>query len=402
MDLLDAGEHARLREWGNRAVLTQPAPTSASIPVLWAAQVARNAAAVALTFEGRSLTYRELDAAATRLAHLLAGHGVGPGSVVALLLSRSAEAIVAILAVLKTGAAYLPIDPGLPANRVEFMLADAAPIAAITTATLAHRIDGHDLLVIDVSDIHDSVVDTQPPTALPAPGPDDIAYFIYTSGTTGIPKGVAITHHNITQLVAALHAQAAGGSLVASLVAVAFAGLRRLGVGDLGRTTRWRTTRHRPGVDDPLTRRFPCPTCRRARHRPEPDALGVLRAANRLANLGGAGTRTATAAEARGGAVRRRSAGSTASADLAAPPPGITAAAQPVRHHRDHGARLVAGIIPATRTTLPTPAAPSGCPSRTLAFLCWTGGCVRCPPVWWGSCTSRVMVWALGIGVGRG
>ncbi|MGB9306482.1 MAG: amino acid adenylation domain-containing protein, partial [Mycobacterium sp.] len=198
MDLLDAGEHARLREWGNRAVLTQPVPTSASIPGLWAAQVARNAEAVALTFEGRSLTYRELDAAATRLAHLLAGHGVGPGSVVALLLSRSAEAIAAILAVLKTGAAYLPIDPGLPANRVEFMLADAAPIAAITTATLAHRLDGHDLLVIDVSDIHDSVVDTQPPTALPAPGPDDIAYFIYTSGTTGIPKGVAITHHNIT------------------------------------------------------------------------------------------------------------------------------------------------------------------------------------------------------------
>ena len=105
-----------------------------SIPVLFAAQVARTPEAVAVTFGDRSMTYRELDEAANRLAHLLAGHGVGPGACVALLLSRSAEAIVAMLAVLKTGAAYLPIDPALPAARIGFMLADAAPIAAITTA----------------------------------------------------------------------------------------------------------------------------------------------------------------------------------------------------------------------------------------------------------------------------
>ena len=85
MDVLDAGEHARLDEWGNRAVLTQPAPTPVSIPVLWAAQVARTPEAVAVTFEGRSLTYRELEEAANRLAHLLAGQGAGPGQCVALL-----------------------------------------------------------------------------------------------------------------------------------------------------------------------------------------------------------------------------------------------------------------------------------------------------------------------------
>ena len=118
---------------GNRAVLTQPAPAPVSIPVLFAAQVARTPEAVAMTFGERSWTYRELEEAANRLAHLLAGHGAGPGQCVALLLSRSAEAIVAILAVLKTGAAYLPIDPALPAARIGFMLADAAPIAAITT-----------------------------------------------------------------------------------------------------------------------------------------------------------------------------------------------------------------------------------------------------------------------------
>ena len=127
--------------------------------MLFAAQVARTPEAVAVTFEGRSMTYRELEEAANRLAHLLAGHGVGPGQCVALLLERSAEAIVAMLAVLKTGAAYLPIDPALPAARIGFMLADAAPIAAITTAGLADRLDGCDLLVIDVDD---PAIDSQP------------------------------------------------------------------------------------------------------------------------------------------------------------------------------------------------------------------------------------------------
>ena len=75
IDVLDAGEHARLDEIGNRAVLTRPAPTPVSIPVLFAAQVARTPEAVALTFQGRSMTYRELEEAANRLAHLLAGHG---------------------------------------------------------------------------------------------------------------------------------------------------------------------------------------------------------------------------------------------------------------------------------------------------------------------------------------
>ena len=164
VDVLDGSEHARLDGWGNRAVLTQPT-TPVSIPVLFAAQVARTPDAVALTFEGRSMTYREVEEAANRLAHLLAGQGVGPGQCVGLLLSRSAEAIVAILAVLKTGAAYLPIDPGLPAARIGFMVDDAAPMAAITTTGLADRLDGCDLVVIDVDDPR---IDTQPSTALPA------------------------------------------------------------------------------------------------------------------------------------------------------------------------------------------------------------------------------------------
>src|SRR6202022_3100183 len=183
-------------------VLAQPV-RPVSIPVLFAEQAARAPEAVALVCGQRSWTSRELDEAANRLAHLLAAHGVGPGQCVALLFNRSAESIVAILAVLKTGAAYLPIDRGLPAARIGFVVADAAPVAAITTTGLADRLDGH---VVAVIDVNDPAVDTQPSTALPAPGPDNIAYLIYTSGTTGLPKGVAVTHRNVTQLLASLDA----------------------------------------------------------------------------------------------------------------------------------------------------------------------------------------------------
>src|ERR1700748_2538933 len=101
--LLDEAEQACLEGWGNRAVLTRPAPPSVSIPVLFAAQVARTPEAVAISCGERSWTYREVEEAANRLAHLLAAHGVGPGECVGLLFTRSVEAVVAILAVLKTG-----------------------------------------------------------------------------------------------------------------------------------------------------------------------------------------------------------------------------------------------------------------------------------------------------------
>ena len=200
IDVVDTGEHAHLDEIGNRAVLARPA-TAVSIPVLFAEHVQRTPEAVALRCGERSWTYRELDAASNRLAHLLAGLGAAPGACVALLFPRSAEAIIAILAVLKTGAAYLPIDPAHPDARIEFMLTDAAPIAAITTTGLRPRLDGRDLVVVDITDPH---IRTYPATGLPAPAADDLAHIIYTSGTTGVPKGVAVTHHNVTRLFDAL------------------------------------------------------------------------------------------------------------------------------------------------------------------------------------------------------
>ncbi len=221
MDLLNREEHARLDEWGNSAVLARPAATAVSIPERFAAQVARAPEAVAISFGDRSWTYRELDESANRLAHELVRHGAAPGTRVALLLPRTADAIVAILAVLKTGAAYLPIDPAHPDARIDFVLADAKPVAAVTSAELRPRLDGRDLLVID-ADAPDADDRLQAATALAMPAADDIAYVIYTSGTTGAPKGVAVPHRNVTQLLESLDAELALGQVWTQCHSLAF------------------------------------------------------------------------------------------------------------------------------------------------------------------------------------
>ncbi|RDH76139.1 amino acid adenylation domain-containing protein, partial [Mycolicibacterium moriokaense] len=203
IDVLDEAERVELDEFGNRAVLKQQAEARISVTDLFDRHVARGPDAPAVTFEDHTRTYRELDEAANRLAHLLASTGVGRGDRVALVSERSAQAVTAILAVLKCGAAYVPIDPAVPASRLDFILTDAAPVAAITTAGLRPRLAGHDIAIVEADD---PALDSQPSTALPSPHPDDIAYVIYTSGTTGVPKGVAVSHHNVTQLMTSVDA----------------------------------------------------------------------------------------------------------------------------------------------------------------------------------------------------
>ncbi|ODR19150.1 hypothetical protein BHQ19_25270 [Mycolicibacterium porcinum] len=203
IDLLGDDEHDSLDVWGNRAALTQTVAAPTSIPELFSAQVARTPAATALTCGERSWTYLELDRAADRLAHQLVHHGAGRGESVALLFSRSAEAIIAILAVLKSGAAYLPIDPAHPDARIAFMIADAVPVATVTTTDLRPRLAE---LAVPIIDVDGHAYDQPSASRLPDPAPDDLAYLIYTSGTTGVPKAVAVTHHNVTQLLQSLPA----------------------------------------------------------------------------------------------------------------------------------------------------------------------------------------------------
>ncbi|MED5814022.1 amino acid adenylation domain-containing protein, partial [Mycolicibacterium sp. 050232] len=196
IDVLEPAEQVRLDEVGHRAVLARPVVES-SIPELFAAQVERAPDAVALRFDGRSMSYRELDEASNRLGHLLVAEGAGPGAGVGLLAGRSADAVVAILAVLKSGAAYLPMDPAVPDARIEFMLTDARPVAVITTLEHRGRLGECGATVIDINDPR---IDGQCSSAIPVPAPDDVAHIIYTSGTTGVPKGVAVTHQNVTRL----------------------------------------------------------------------------------------------------------------------------------------------------------------------------------------------------------
>ncbi|MEU4248902.1 non-ribosomal peptide synthase/polyketide synthase [Amycolatopsis sp. NPDC026612] len=175
---LSAADRARL------AVEQTPSLPAPTITELFAAQVAAHPDAIALTGDGTSLTYVELNARANRLAHRLIALGAGPERFVALRLPRSPEQVVAILAVLKAGAAYLPIDPATPAERVDRMLADTDPVTVLAPED------------VDVA----AGPQADPPLRC---APEHPAYVIYTSGSTGLPKGVVIPHRNVTRLLAA-------------------------------------------------------------------------------------------------------------------------------------------------------------------------------------------------------
>ncbi|MFQ6397948.1 amino acid adenylation domain-containing protein [Nocardia sp. KC 131] len=182
-----------------------------SIPAVFARQVALTPDACAVTFEGRTITYRELDAKARALAVRLAAAGAGPDRFVALLLPRSGELVVAVLAVLMTGAAYVPLDPGYPDDRVQFILTDSEPVFALTLEEFVprlQRIAGPSTAVVDLAAVTDADR-SQPTLASVLPGESTAglpAYLIYTSGTTGRPKGVVIPHQNVLHLLSALRA----------------------------------------------------------------------------------------------------------------------------------------------------------------------------------------------------
>jgi amino acid adenylation domain-containing protein len=208
LPLLSGAERNRVViEWND----TDQQVPSATFPALFEAQVTRTPDLSALLFEGRALSYAELDARANRLAHLLIQKGVGPEQVVALALPRSVEIVVSQLAVMKAGAAFLPVDPAYPAERIRFMLADAKPVLVITLAAIEPVLpcpEGMTVLVVDEPDIVFAL------RKLPARAPRDAdrrsppllahpAYVIYTSGSTGRPKGVVVSHAGLASFSAA-------------------------------------------------------------------------------------------------------------------------------------------------------------------------------------------------------
>jgi nonribosomal peptide synthetase DhbF len=234
LDIYLPGERDRLlRRWNDTAT----GVPSMSPPELFQAQATRTPDAVALAWADGELTYRELNERANRLARHLIGLGAGPERVVALALPRGEAVIVALLAVAKTGAAYLPVDPGLPPSRIAFMLADAAPVLVVTDTATAPRLpsataprlpsDGPPRLLADDQATRAEVAarpafdltDADRTTSLLGLHP---VYVIYTSGSTGTPKAVVISHAALANLVAAhvaMHAVGSGSKLlqVASL-----------------------------------------------------------------------------------------------------------------------------------------------------------------------------------------
>ncbi|MGJ5892736.1 amino acid adenylation domain-containing protein [Streptomyces niveiscabiei] len=178
---------------------TREFPHATSVPAMLAAQTARTPDAVAVVSGGRSLTYGELDARAAGLAALLRAAGAGAGDRVAVRVERSADLLVAVSAVWRAGAAYVPLDPEYPAERAAYVVADSgATVLLVSGETPATLLDAC-AAVVRVED-----AGTDPGSAGPTVLPDDLAYVLYTSGSTGRPKGVEVSHRSLALLIAAM------------------------------------------------------------------------------------------------------------------------------------------------------------------------------------------------------
>ncbi|MGH3930518.1 MAG: amino acid adenylation domain-containing protein, partial [Pseudonocardiaceae bacterium] len=204
-DILTAEERHRLLVDYND---TNRPIAQACLPTLFETQARATPQAVAVVFADATLTYTQLNKRANQLAHALIGRGMGPEQIIALALPRSPELIVAILAILKTGAAYLPLDPDYPPARISFMLHDAQPTLLLTDTQIASGLPDADLtarLMIDepaTAEMLTGYADTDPTdTDRTTPlTPQHPAYVIYTSGSTGQPKGVVVCHQSVVNL----------------------------------------------------------------------------------------------------------------------------------------------------------------------------------------------------------
>ena len=195
LGLLDAAGRELLLEWAQHP---RPYPRERSIHSLFAEQAAHSPDALALKYGDSHMTYAELDQRANQLARVLQAAGVRSGDVVGVCLERSPELITSVLSILKAGAAYLPLDPTYPQERLAFMLEDAHARLVITASDLANRLPRTTRCVCLDSDALDAQFSDPVDVDTSA---DQLVYVMYTSGSTGTPKGVLVTHRGVVRLV---------------------------------------------------------------------------------------------------------------------------------------------------------------------------------------------------------
>jgi amino acid adenylation domain-containing protein len=196
LDLLSKSEREQvLYQWNETAV---EFPTNKTVHQLFEEQAEKTPKALAVEYEGRQLTYGELNRQANRLAHYLQILGVKPEARVAICLERGLEMIVGLVAILKAGGAYVPLDPAYPQERLQYMLQDSEPVALLTQAQVKERL-GPLPPALSILDLTDAVWRDQPESNMEVVGvaPGHLAYVVYTSGSTGKPKGVMVSHHNL-------------------------------------------------------------------------------------------------------------------------------------------------------------------------------------------------------------
>jgi non-ribosomal peptide synthase protein (TIGR01720 family) len=204
VDLLDASErHQIVEEWNE----TAHEVAGTTVVELFEEQVEKSPDAVAVVFEEERLSYAELNGRANRLAHYLMEQGAGPEGVVGICLERSVEMVVSLLGILKAGAAYLPLDPEYPAERLRFMVEDARPVLIVSSTGAVERLpESGGYLLLDETKVQRELAAHSPMN--PRDGerkqplrPQNPAYVIYTSGSTGKPKGVVVEHRGFTNLL---------------------------------------------------------------------------------------------------------------------------------------------------------------------------------------------------------
>ena len=199
MPLLTDGErHQLLVEWNDTTV---EYPVVDCVHQLVEAQIKRTPNAVAVVFNDQSLTYDELNQRANQIAHYLVARGVQAGSRVAIFMDRSLNMLVAVLAILKSGAAYVPLDPAYPRDRLAFMLSDSSPTVVLTQEKMLDQLPPDAANTICVDTTWDDIAKQSAENIQGGATRENLVYVIYTSGSTGKPKGVCLSHRALTNLI---------------------------------------------------------------------------------------------------------------------------------------------------------------------------------------------------------